>query len=63
MPGSIKQVRAALIMANELAKAHIVFVCVPVLDDADHIALAVQAQERLDKMANQRAGQPAGEGA
>lgn len=48
MTAHIKQVRGALIQAQELAKAHIVFVCVPVLGDDDHIQLGAMAQDRLD---------------
>lgn len=52
---SVKQIRGALEAAQALAKAHIVFIPMPVLDDADHMALAQQMQDRLDKIAESHA--------
>lgn len=45
------QLRKCLEVANELAKAGISFVCMPVVDEADGINLSGQAAERLERMA------------
>lgn len=60
------QLRGAGEIAQTFIKHGILFVCIPVLDDQDHIDLARQSEERLERLARiaeaeERAGQPAGE--
>jgi len=45
------QLRKQLDVAYAFAKAGIRFVCMPVVDEADHANLADQAQERLERIA------------
>jgi len=45
------QLRKSLELARAFAKAGIRFVCMPVVDEADHANLADQAQERLGRIA------------
>lgn len=45
------QLRQAIELANKMVKLGILFVCVPVVDEADHLNLATQATERLERMA------------
>lgn len=54
MSVTIKQLRGPMTMANELEKAGVVFVCVPVLNDADHVQLGELAQYRLDRVMRER---------
>lgn len=44
------QIRKSLEVASVLAKAGIRFVCMPVVDEADHANLADQANERLERL-------------
>lgn len=46
-----KDLRVALEMANSMVKAGILFVPMPVLDQADHKALGLQSAERLEQIA------------
>lgn len=48
-----KDLRNALEVANSFAKAGIWFVCMPVLDAEDFTSMAIQANDRLEKMAQQ----------
>lgn len=48
-----KDLRRALETAHVFAKAGILFVAMPATDPADYTALLEQAQERLDKLAQQ----------
>lgn len=43
--------RNAIAAANALTKAGILFVAIPVLNDADHASLVIQANARLDTLA------------
>lgn len=45
------QLRQAIELANKMVKLGILFVCVPAVDEADHLNLATQATERLERMA------------
>ncbi len=45
------QLRQAIELANKMVKLGIRFVCMPVVDEADHLNLATQATERLERMA------------
>ncbi|AZP72799.1 DUF1382 family protein [Pseudomonas poae] len=45
------QLRQSLEVANTMVKHGIRFVCMPVVDEADHLNLATQATERLERMA------------
>ncbi|OPK08123.1 hypothetical protein BZ164_00075 [Pseudomonas veronii] len=45
------QLRQAIELANKMVKLGICFVCMPVVDEADHLNLATQATERLERMA------------
>jgi hypothetical protein len=45
------QLRKSLDVAHAFAKAGVNFVCMPVVDEADHANLADQAQERLERIA------------
>ncbi|HKS12448.1 MAG TPA: DUF1382 family protein [Pseudomonas sp.] len=45
------QLRNSLQVANAFVKHGIHFVCMPVVDEADHVNLASQAAERLERMA------------
>lgn len=45
------QLRQSREMANTMVKHGIRFVCVPVVDEADHQNLASQAAERFERMA------------
>lgn len=45
------QIRKSMEVANALAKVGIRFVCMPVVDEADHVNLASQAAERLERLA------------
>jgi len=45
------QLRQSIELANKMVKLGILFVCVPVVDEADHLSLATQATERLERMA------------
>lgn len=45
------QLRQSLEMANTMVKHGIRFVCMPVVDEADHLNLATQATERLERLA------------
>jgi hypothetical protein len=45
------QLRKSLEVASAFAKAGIRFVCMPVVDEADHANLVDQAQERLERIA------------
>ncbi|WP_342649114.1 DUF1382 family protein [Pseudomonas sp. REB1044] len=45
------QLRQSLEVANAFVKHGIQFVCMPVVDKADHANLAGQAAERLERMA------------
>lgn len=45
------QLRKSLEVADALAKAGIRFVCMPVVDEADHANLADQANERIERLA------------
>ena len=45
------QLRQSLEMANTMVKHGILFVCVPAVDEADHLNLATQATERFERMA------------
>ncbi|MBJ2292645.1 DUF1382 family protein [Pseudomonas sp. MF5691] len=45
------QLRQAIELANKMVKLGILFVCVPVVDEADHLNLATQATERLERLA------------
>ncbi|MPR00711.1 DUF1382 family protein [Pseudomonas sp. MAFF 212408] len=45
------QLRQSLEVANTMAKHGILFVCMPVVDEADLANLASQAEERLERMA------------
>lgn len=61
------QLRGAGEVAQAFIKAGILFVCMPVIDDQDHIDLTWQSEDRLERLAQiaeaeERAGQPAGEG-
>jgi hypothetical protein len=49
--------RKAAEVANTFLKAGILFVCVPVLDEADHAALVEQSGRRLDQMAQEAEAQ------
>ncbi len=48
-----KDLRLSLQVANEMTKAGIWFVCVPVFDAADHAAKVLEAAQRLEQMAQQ----------
>lgn len=50
----MKQLRGSMALANELAKAQVVFVCVPVLSDADHEILADKVQRRFIQVLHER---------
>ena len=45
------QLRQSIEMANTMVKHGIRFVCMPAVDEADHLNLATQATERLERMA------------
>ena len=45
------QLRQSLEMANTMVKHGIRFVCMPVVDEADHQNLASQATVRLERLA------------
>lgn len=45
------QPRQAIELANKMVKLGILFVCVPAVDEADHLNLATQATERLERIA------------
>lgn len=45
------QLRKSLEVASAFAKAGINFVCMPVVDEADHANLSSQSQDRLERMA------------
>jgi hypothetical protein len=45
------QLRKSLELAHAFAKDGVNFVCIPVVDEADHANLAGQAQERLERIA------------
>ncbi len=45
------QLRKSLEVASAFAKAGIRFVCLPVVDEADHANLAEQAIERMERIA------------
>ena len=45
------QLRQAIELANKMVKLGILFVCVPAVDEADHLNLATQATERLERIA------------
>lgn len=45
------QLRKSLEVASAFAKAGINFVCVPVVDEADHANLASQAIKRMERIA------------
>lgn len=45
------QLRQSLELADRMAKLGILFVCVPAVDEADHLNLATQATERLERLA------------
>ncbi|MGV8864072.1 MAG: DUF1382 family protein [Pseudomonas sp.] len=45
------QLRQSIEVANKMVKLGILFVCVPAVDEADHLNLATQATERLERMA------------
>ena len=45
------QLRQAIELENAMVKLGILFVCVPAVDEADHLNLATQATERLERMA------------
>lgn len=45
------QLRKSLEVAHAFAKAGINFVCMPVVDEADHSNLASQAIERMERIA------------
>lgn len=45
------QLRQAIELANKMVKLGILFVCVPAVDEADHLNLATQATERLERLA------------
>ena len=44
------QLRQAIELANKMVKLGILFVCVPVVDEADCLNLASQAAERLERL-------------
>ena len=48
---SPSELRKSLVAANALAKAGILFVAVPVLNDADHTELVNKVADRLEAMA------------
>lgn len=56
---SPSELRNALMIVNELVKAGIMFVPVPVLDDADKSDLAAMLDSRIDKMAQAQGGDEA----
>ncbi|NWD59505.1 DUF1382 family protein, partial [Pseudomonas veronii] len=45
------QLCQAIELANKMVKLGILFVCVPAVDEADHLNLATQATERLERLA------------
>ncbi|WP_205548611.1 DUF1382 family protein [Pseudomonas carnis] len=45
------QLRQSIELANKMVKLGILFVCVPAVDEADHLNLATQATERLERIA------------
>lgn len=45
------QLRQSIELANKMVKLGILFVCMPVVDEADGMNLASQAAERLERMA------------
>jgi len=45
------QLRQSLEMADTIVKHGIRFVCMPAVDEADHLNLATQATERLERLA------------
>lgn len=61
------QLRGAGEVAQTFIRHGILFVCMPVLSDEDQIDLVRQSEDRLERLAQiaeaeERAGQPAGEG-
>lgn len=47
---NVVDLRNAARAANDLTRAGVLFVPMPVLDTADHVALAKQAADRLEQM-------------
>lgn len=45
------QLRQSIEVANVMVKHGIRFVCMPAVDEADHLNLATQATERLERLA------------
>jgi hypothetical protein len=45
------QLRQAIELANKMVKLGILFVCMPVVDEADGMNLASQAAERFERLA------------
>ncbi|SFQ46810.1 Protein of unknown function [Geopseudomonas sagittaria] len=54
------ELRAALEAATTMARAGILFVPMPALDQADHDALANQMHDRLEKLEQEASAQDAG---
>lgn len=60
MSSKVAQIREAMSIAQDLTKAQILFVPVPVLNDADHERLKAMLALRVMQMAEE-ASPPAGE--
>lgn len=67
MKANPAKLRQSLTIAQDMAKSGIMFVCMPVVDEADMQNLVDQAAQRFERLivvnnSVKRAGQPAGEG-
>lgn len=50
IPANVSDLRRAAEIANTYVKSRIMFVCIPVESDEDHVYLSNLAQQRLTKM-------------
>lgn len=50
MKANIAKLRESLVIAQDLAKSRIMFVCMPVVDEADLQNLVDQAQQRFERL-------------
>lgn len=50
IPANVADLRRAAEIANTYVKSRILFVCIPVESEADHVYLSNLAQQRLTKM-------------